>query len=79
LGGSRASRVASGRTAVRTIPAIDPAVPRSPGTQEQVAEFRMDRGRVTVFLKARNVHFTGSGMSVFVDLGGRVAAMSPST
>ena len=32
----------------------------------------MDRGRVTVFLKARNVHFAGSGMSVFVDDGGRV-------
>ena len=49
---------------------------RSPGTQEQVAAFQMDRGRVTAFLKAFSVDFAGSGVSVFVDGAARIGPLN---
>ena len=54
--------------------------PRSPGTQEQVAEFQMDRGRVTVFLKAAtSTSRAAECQSSLTKEDEFVAAMSPST
>jgi hypothetical protein len=38
---------------------IDPAEPRSPAAQRQIADFLMERGRVEEFLKANNVRLVG--------------------